>query len=114
MQNVQKIVDENGYQFFSCYKCGELISAIELAYALNTTGIGCRCGSMKVQPTQVKLAQYSLRNVVEMAIYLKIDEKDYLSDFEMEAAQLNWTEGQEVEAKSEIRKHFKELLALCN
>ncbi len=114
MQQVQNIIDENGYQFFTCYKCGNLISAIELTYALNTTGIGCRCGCMKVQPVQVKLEQYSQRNVVEMAIFLKFDEAAYIADFLMETSALNWPVERQNEEALKIKDQFKTLLGELN
>ena len=106
----QPIIDENGFQFFSCYKCGDLISAIELNRALNTNGMGCRCGCMKVQPVQVKAEQYTQKNVVEMAIYLKIAEEDYRADFVLETLAIGWTAAQQEEGMEKIHSHFKEML----
>ncbi len=111
---VQRIVDENGYQFFNCYRCGELISAIQLVYALNTTGVGCRCGCMKVQPVQIKPEQYPLKNVVEMGMFLLVDESAYIDDFRHEIQPLCWDPDQIEEAVVTIRQHFAAARATCN
>lgn len=109
---VQSIVDDDGYQFFGCYKCGELISAIRLAHAMNTTGISCRCGCSKVQPVQVKPEQFVLKQVVEMGIWLKFNEVDYIADFRAEMASIPepWTFDQIEEGVHQIRTHFRALL----
>ncbi len=109
----RNIVDEQGYEFFSCYKCGELITCLELSRALNTTGKGCRCGCMKVQPTEVKVEQYTQRNVCEMAIYLKKGVEEYVDDFLREAEILGWDRATAAISCETIRRHFSELLP-CN
>ncbi len=110
---VQNIINANGFQFFSCYKCGELISAIELDAALKKDGVGCRCGCMKVQPVQVKVEQYTRRNVVEMAIHLGISEEAFVDDFLVEARESPINLHELPTLVTEIRTHFKEVLR-CN
>ncbi len=108
----KNIIDEqDGYQFFSCYKCGELITCLELSRSLQTTGRGCRCGCMKVQPTEIKVEQYVQRNAVELAIYLKISEADYTADFILEASGLRWNRDAIDTGVETIRARFAELLS---
>ena len=81
---LQKLLGDDACQFYRCYKCHGLISAIELAVALNTTGIACKCGSMKIQPTQVLGSEYVRSNVIDMAVHLDIAYEDYIQDFLLE------------------------------
>lgn len=79
---LKKLIGEDGFQFYRCYACGALISAMELAIALHSkTGTPCKCGSMKVQPAQVKPSDYPELNVVEMAVHLGIAEDAYVEDY---------------------------------
>jgi hypothetical protein len=84
---LKRMIGENAFQFYRCYKCGDLISAMELAVALGTNGIACGCGSMQIQPTQVRTADYTRRNVVEMAVHLDFSEEDYMEDFARETGE---------------------------
>ena len=104
--DIQKLLGENAFEFYRCYRCHELISAMQMAVALNTNGLVCGCGSMKVQPSQVKVAEYPNMNVIEMANHLGFTENDYIEDF--------LSEGGEPKHVELIRRRFAEVRSLCS
>jgi len=87
--DVKRILGEDSWQFYRCYKCGRIISALELSRGLRPklgeSAKACPCGSLKCQPTQITAEDYAKPQVIEMAVSLGFTRKQYLDDFDMEA-----------------------------
>lgn len=56
------------FDFYACYKCGGLITAPEMAAALESNGLACKCGSTKVRPTNISLKDWFKPRVLRFAL----------------------------------------------
>ena len=113
-EDIKKLIGEDCFQFYRCYNCTEVISAMQMAVALKKSGKICACGSMKVIPAEVKPGEYTRKNVIEMAVMMGVSEDAYLDDFRLEKGDSEIT----IEDIALIRSRWEtvvaEIAATCN
>lgn len=70
-KELQDVIGKDGYDFYSCYKCKSLITALRMARAMYSDGKICKCGSMTVNPCNLKWYHWFRPDVLYFA-YLRL------------------------------------------
>jgi len=101
-------LDGECWQFYRCYRCGELLNDLQVKAGL-AVGKICSCGCDKITPTEVKPQEYYKKNVLEMAIHLGFNEQQIIEDFCAETPTMIAVDKQGF--IEQIRKNYAEVLA---
>jgi DNA-directed RNA polymerase subunit RPC12/RpoP len=66
-----KALGKDSYDFYSCYKCGRLITAVQMVRSLHSDGNICKCGSKTVKPSNIQWFHWFYPEVLYFA-YLRL------------------------------------------
>ena len=64
---LKKLNGGDSWDFYRCHECGYLITAIEMAVAINVTGRPCPCGARMFSPANVRWYHWFLPRVLYFA-----------------------------------------------
>ena len=68
---LKQLIGDQSFDFYACYKCGRLLTAIELVRALHRNGQPCPCGCQKIMPADLRWWQWMYPRVLYFA-FLRI------------------------------------------